>query len=200
MTIELIIAIFALLVALASFRRMNGGILTRIEIKHQIQKGRIEISDYDPKRLNPNSYNISVGDQVTVYRNITRIDLHDKESFSETETYQIPETGFVLRPGTVYLIPTKERIGSDHYEFIITGRSSFGRLGCSVHQEAGFGDIGFHGNLTMQLMATYPTVIYPGDTIAQIYFLTPHGLIDKLYDGRYQESKGAVPSRFRDEI
>jgi len=200
MNIELIISILALMVALISLRRLNGGILTRIEIKRQIQKGRIEISDYDPKRLNPNSYNISAGDTVTVYRSVSRFDLHDKKTFSETDTYPIPETGFILRPGIVYLVPTKERIGSDYYEFIITGRSSFGRLGCSVHQEAGFGDIGFHGNLTMQIMVTYPTIIYPGDTIAQIYFLTPHGLIDKLYDGRYQESKGAVPSRFQDKI
>ncbi|MCM1231721.1 MAG: dCTP deaminase [Ruminococcus flavefaciens] len=196
MNIQTIVSIAALLVALAAYRRSCGGILTRSEIQRQVQDGRIEISDFDPSRLNPNSYNISAGDTVTVYRNVTRFDLHDKETYSETETYQIPETGFTLRPGVVYLVPTKERIGSDYFEFIITGRSSFGRLGCSVHQEAGFGDIGFHGNLTMQLKVAYPTTIYPGDTIAQIYFLTPYGRIDKLYDGRYQESKGAVSSRF----
>lgn len=192
MDLSLIVSLVALLLAAVAIIKKSGGILTGHEISRQVRKGRIEISDFDPSRLNPNSYNVSVGDTVMIYTDVTRFDLDDPDTFSSTETIKIGEDGFTLRPGIVYLIPIKERIGSDFYEFIITGRSSFGRLGNSVHEEAGFGDIGYHGNLTMQIKVTYPTKIKQGQVIAQIYFLTPCGKINQLYHGKYQESSGPI--------
>ena len=53
----------------------SGGVLTGSEIAKQIRAGRIFISDYDPVYLNPNSYNLRCGDTVTVYRNLTVLDL-----------------------------------------------------------------------------------------------------------------------------
>lgn len=174
----------------------SGGVLTGSEIAKQIRAGRIFISDYDPIYLNPNSYNLRCGDTVTVYRNIILIDLKDKSSFQDTETFQIdPNEGFILRPGMLYLVPTKEVVKTDYFEPIITGRSSIGRLGIAVHQEAGFGDIGFGGVWTLQIKVTYPTKIYPNLSIAQVYFLTPHGKIQTLYTGRYQSAQTVVSSK-----
>ena len=187
------------------FRRLflnpnrNGAILTGDEIKRQIKKGRIRISGYIPENMNPNSYNICCGRTVRVYKDIGIIDLKNKDTFSEVETFDIdPDEGFILRPGMLYLIPTREYIQTDYFEPIITGRSSIGRLGISIHQEAGFGDIGFAGVMTMQLKVTYPTRIYPFMPIAQIYFLTPRGKIATLYNGKYKWANYAVPSRLGD--
>lgn len=193
--IAIVLAVIGCFLALCGICMYHGGILTGDMIEREVKRGKIEISDFSHKQINPNSYNVSIGDTVCIYRNITAIDLHDPDTYSDTQTFDIPDEGFMLRPGRAYLIPTKEVIGSDYYEPIITGRSSFGRLGNQVHQEAGFADIGYHGTLTMQIKVTYPTKIYRGDVIAQVYFLTPHGAIKNLYNGRYQHSAGPVSSK-----
>ena len=174
-----------------------GGVLTGDMIKREVHKGKIKISDFDPVNLNGNSYNIRLGGKITVYRAIRVIDLHDPDTYKDTETYEIPEDGITLRPGTLYLIPTREIIGSNYYEPIITGRSSIGRLGIEIHREAGFGDIGFIGRWTMQVSVMYPIIIYPNEPIAQVYFLTPYGQITELYHGKYQGVHDVVPSLWK---
>lgn len=183
------------------FRRPEscGGILTGDEIGRQVELGNIVLENYNPKNLNPNSYNLYSGDTVTVYRDLGVIDLRKPATYEKTTTFKINEDGFILRPGTLYLIPSGVYMESTKFEPLITGRSSIGRLGIAVHQEAGFGDIGFKGVWTLQIKVTYPTKIYPKMPIFQVYFLTPHGRITELYHGKYQGSKEAVPSRFCDE-
>lgn len=181
-----------------------GGGLTGEAIRQAIHSGKIFINPYDPKNINPNSYNLRIGNTIATIRpnrqgifleeptnipkeyNWVEIDLKEKVEY---DVSKIPEDGIMLQPDELYLVPTMERIHTDYYEPIITGRSSMGRLGISVHQEAGFGDIGFNGNMTLQLKVTYPTRIYPHFPMAQVYFLTPHGEIKDLYHGKYQ---GAV--------
>ena len=176
----------------------NGGILTGAEIEKEIRKKRIYISDFETNRLNPNSYNLRCGDSVTVYRDITHIDMKKTATYDKVDTFSISnQDGFMLRPGMLYLISTQEIVKTDHYVPLITGRSSLGRLGISIHQEAGFGDIGYNGKWTLQLKVTYPTKIYPYIQIAQIYFITPRGSVKFLYNGRYQDSTKEIPSRFR---
>lgn len=193
----------------------SGAILTGTAIHGAVMDGKIHIDNFDIKNLNPNSYNLHIGDKistikpnrhrqymgqpdscfdqngigctpsvlVTKTQSWIELDLRDKP---ELVTEEIPTEGYVLSPGNLYLIPTLESIYSPEYEFILTGRSSMGRLGISVHQEAGFGDIGYKGKLTLQVKVTYPTRIYPYYPMCQLYFLTPHGPIEKLYDGKYQ--------------
>lgn len=177
-----------------------GGILTGHEIARQVQLGNIKLENYDPSNLNPNSYNLYSGDTVTIYRDIGIIDLKNPDTYARTQTFKIDEHGgFVLRPGTLYLIPSGVSMETKKFEPLITGRSSIGRLGIVVHQEAGFGDIGFSGVWTLQVKVTYPTRIYPKMPIFQVYFLTPHGKIAQLYHGKYQNSQGAVPSKLHDD-
>ena len=166
-------------------RLFGGGILTGHEIDRQVRKGRISIDNYSRENLNPNSYNIAIGNTYTVYEDIDVIDLKDPSTYKDTVTFVIPDEGVVLRPGNIYLVPTAESIGTDFFEPIITGRSSIGRLGICVHQEAGFGDIGYHGNMTLQIKVTRPTRIYANLRLCQVYFLTPRGKISELYHGHY---------------
>ena len=46
----------------------TGGMLTGAEIEKQIRKGRINISNYNPAQLNPNSYNLKLHPQLLVYK------------------------------------------------------------------------------------------------------------------------------------
>lgn len=177
----------------------KGGMLTGDEIDQEVKNGRIFISRYNRKNLNPNSYNIRCGEQFTCYSPTVGFDLKDPSTYEKTETYPIDEEGVWFRPGTLYLVPSFEVIGSDTYIPLITGRSSMGRLGITVHQEAGFGDIGYKGVWTMQVKVSYPVKIYPKLPIAQVYFLTPVGRIGKLYNGKYQGSIDEVASRYNED-
>ena len=175
----------------------RGGILTGSMIVREVNAGRIQISEFQRANINPNSYNLAIGNELRMYTQPEVFDLRDPETYSDLNTIIIDEKeGFVLRPGNLYLASTRERVGSDYYEPIITGRSSIGRLGISIHQEAGFADIGYHGPLTLQIKVTYPTRIYPNLRMAQVYFLTPYGNVNMLYAGRYRDQSGPTESRW----
>lgn len=166
-----------------------GGILTGLEIMKQVELRNIQISEFDKANVNPNSYNVRLGNTVTIYEQIKAIDMHDPSTYRGHEkTYEIRSDGFMLRPGITYLIPIREEIYTPIFEPILTGRSSVGRLGIRVHDEAGFGDIGFRGHFTLQMHVTLPTRVYAGDPMAQIYFLTPFGKTDIQYNGKYQNN------------
>lgn len=175
--------------------------LTGRKIKSEIKKGRIEISNFDPNRINPNSYNLTLSDHCVTYKPLTddgivHFDLNNPVTFS-TQNITIPEDGLELIPGEIYLISSAESIHTDKYIPLITGRSTFGRMGNSVHQEAGFGDIGFNGVWTYQIKVTYHTRIYPGKAIAQVYFLTPCGSSKIKYHGSYQNAQNVMPARLK---
>ena len=177
-----------------------AGMLTGNEIINQVNLGNIEISDFDTSRVNPNSYNLRIGDTYSYYDIYKSqiIDLKTKNNIP-IKTEKIPEEGMVITEKDFYLFPTLEMIHTDHFIPMITGRSSIGRLGVSVHQEAGFGDIGFSGRWTLQLSTKIKIIIYPRMPIAQIYFFTPCGDTGYLYQGKYQNAKEAIGSRINQE-
>ena len=121
------------------------------------------------------------------------LDMHKK---NETIEFQIPEEGYVLQPGVLYIGRTVERTATDRFIPMINGRSSGGRLGISIHICAGFGDIGFDGTWTLEITVVEPVRIYPNEEIAQVCFFTPAGKKAKLYRGRYYKQEEATASRF----
>ena len=165
-------------------------ILTGSEITKQVNKNRITILPFDSKNVNPNSYNIELGEYLKVYEDC----ILDSKKELKTKIIKIPDEGIILEPSKVYLGYTKETIGSNYFVPTITGRSSSGRLGLFVQITADLVDIGFVGNLTFQLHAVQPLKIYKGMKIGQIMFWKPKGKI-KLYDGKYQNSVGPQESK-----
>ena len=173
-----------------------GGFLTGSAIARAVKCKVIQIEPYDKANINPNSYNLTIGNEILYCKCRKNFWVNGKPAIDlkdpiEYEKDIIPEDGIILYPGELYLIATKETIGSNYYIPMITGRSSMGRAGISVHQEAGFGDIGYHGKWTLQVTVTYPTKIYPNMKMAQMYMVVPSGPIDILYNGKYQGSKSA---------
>ena len=161
-------------------------ILTGKEITKQVLKNKITISPFNIDNVNPNSYNIELGDYLKVY---DEGDILDSKKQLKTKVIPITNDGIILEPNKVYLGYTKEIIGSEYFVPTITGRSSTGRLGLFVQITADLVDIGFKGNLTFQLHAVQPLKIYKGMKLGQICFWKPKGKI-KLYDGKYQNSVG----------
>lgn len=165
-------------------------ILTGQEIEKQVKNRHITLSPFDTNNINPNSYNVELGDYLKVYED----SVLDTRQPLKTKTIYIPDEGLVLEPNKLYLGFTKEIIGSDYFVPTITGRSSTGRLGLFVQITADLVDIGFIGNLTFQLHAVQPLKIYKGMKLGQIMFWKPKGKI-KLYHGKYQNSQGPQESK-----
>lgn len=164
-------------------------ILSGIKIAEEIKAGHILISDFDEKRLNPNSYNLRLADEILTYEPI--LDMKRANSYM---IELIPESGFVMRPGKLYLARTMERTRTDCYVPMLEGRSSVGRLGIFIHATAGFGDVGFNGYWTLELSCVQPVRIYPGVEICQIYYHTIDGDFEPYKSGKYQGNHGVQPS------
>ncbi|MFI1236820.1 dCTP deaminase domain-containing protein [Nocardia salmonicida] len=164
-------------------------ILTGAEIQRQRETGAITIEPFDPARLNPNSYNFTLGDQLRAY---TAPVLDARRENPSTEI-TIPADGFVLRQGQLYLANTAEVLGGTGFAPTFAARSSIARLGLSIHLSSGLGDIGYIGQWTLQLVATEAVRVYPGMEIGQMMWWTPVGEIS-CYTGKYQDSRGPQAS------
>lgn len=170
-------------------------ILTGNEIKKRLYK-EIFIEPFDPKLINPNSYNLSLADELMVYTEYVL----DPKKKNKTEKIVIPKEGYVLEPGKVYLARTAEYTKTFNLVPMIIGRSSLGRLGLAVHVTSGFGDVGFCGCWTMQLICTQRMRIYPGMKICQIYYHTVCGDTTDYKSDKYQNSSGIMASKIFQEF
>lgn len=164
-------------------------ILSGLEIQKNIGK-RIWIEPFDESRLNPNSYNLRLADELLVYHN--KVLFMDEDN--PVEHITIPKTGFMMEPGKLYLGRTMEFTQTDGFVPMLEGRSSVGRLGLFIHVTAGFGDIGFAGYWTLELHCVQPIMIFPEVEICQIYYHTLEGEYIPYHSGKYQNNTGVQPS------
>ena len=160
-------------------------ILSGREIRRNLGD-RIVIDPFDQSRLNPNSYNLTLHDQLRVYRN-RELDMRVENLSDEL---MIPSQGLLLEPQTLYLGRTVEYTETSGFVPMLEGRSSIGRLGLFVHITAGFGDIGFKGFWTLEIFCVQPIRIYAGVQICQIFYHSIEGDYDTYSSGKYQNNKG----------
>lgn len=164
-------------------------ILSGKEIAGHMGK-EIVIDPFDPQRLNPNSYNLSLHKELLVYQN----KVLDMKVPNPVEKITIPEDGLVLEPDKLYLGRTNEFTKTDKFVPMLEGRSSIGRLGLFIHVTAGFGDVGFAGYWTLEIFCVQPIRIYPDVEICQIYYHDIRGEYDLYQSGKYQNNHGIQPS------
>lgn len=150
----------------------------------------IVIDPFDPKRINPNSYNLSLHNELLVYENRAL----DMKTPNGTKKIVIPEEGLLLEPNRLYLGRTEEYTKTDGFVPMLEGRSSTGRLGLFIHVTAGFGDVGFSGFWTLEMFCIQPIRIYPGVEVCQIYYHSIQGDFDPYRSGKYQNNTGIQPS------
>lgn len=164
-------------------------ILSGREILRHIGK-EIIIDPFDKKRINPNSYNLSLFNELLIYEN----DVLDMKCQNSTSKIIIPEDGLILEPNKLYLGRTNEFTSTNKYVPMLEGRSSTGRLGLFIHVTAGFGDVGFAGYWTLEIFCVQPVKIYPNVEICQIYYHDINGEYDLYHNGKYQNNTGIQPS------
>jgi dCTP deaminase len=164
-------------------------ILSGREIEKRMGK-EIIIEPFDKKYVNPNSYNLTLSDELMIYK--TRI--LDMRRPCEVEKITIPPDGILLETNRLYLGRTREYTETHNLVPMLEGRSSVGRLGLFVHITAGFGDVGFKGFWTLEMIAVQPIRIYAGVGICQIFYHTIEGEYDEYKSNKYQGNQGVQPS------
>lgn len=183
------------------------GILTGPEIRTCLADGRLVI-DPAPRTVNPNSANLTLAPTLVVYKKMLwlhelweknfphvpdltgeRYEPLDMAADEETAELPLPDDGRVLFPGMLYLGTTAEYTETPTLVPNIEGRSSVGRLGLFQHVTAGFGDVGFKGQWTLELVTVYPLVVYPRVEVCQISYATSTGTIEP-YAGQYSRQTG----------
>jgi len=164
-------------------------ILSGKKVKELIGKDII-IEPFDDGRLNPNSYNLRLANELLVYDN-PELDMKKKNT---AHKIMIPEEGLVLQPNRLYLGRTMEYTETRNLVPMLEGRSSVGRLGIFIHVTAGFGDVGFKGYWTLEIFCVQPVRIYAGVEVCQMYFHTIEGDYDNYDGGKYQNNTGIQES------
>jgi dCTP deaminase len=166
------------------------------EMIRQKLGGDILIEPFDPKHLNPNSYNLTLHDEIMTYEEVVL----DMRKSNRVRRLMIPSAGLVLTPNQLYLGRTVERTETHNLVPMIEGRSSIGRLGLFVHVTAGFGDVGFCGYWTLEMFAVQPVRIYSGVPICQIFYHQIAGEIREYSSDKYQHNRDIQPSLLFKEL
>ena len=153
-------------------------ILTDKGILAEIEKGTIVIEPYDRENLGTNSYDVHLSKYFATY------DIHtlDAKKHNTITHFEIPEDGFVLQPGTLYLGSTLEYTETHAHVPFLEGKSSMGRLGIDIHATAGKGDVGFCNHWTLEISCIQPVRIYVGMPVGQLIYFVVDGDIENAYN------------------
>jgi dCTP deaminase len=178
--------------------------LSDIDIQKGLVEGHITIKPFDPKRLQPASYDVTLGNEfeVTNRHATPAIDPANK-IYPQTRTIRVEDGGeFLLHPGESVLGKQKEFVGVDHEHLILlSGKSSLARAGLVVHNTAMLFNPGHYFYPTFELVnaSNVPIILRPGMEIAQLLFAQLSSPTSRSYKdtGRYdsKNSKHFVPAR-----
>ncbi len=166
--------------------------ISREAIKALIEAKLIEVKSQHPLRIGPNSIDLHFGGSLKMYHPAEgRVEVRDPVSGAylkaidpknpppliDVPKVQHPkhEDSWLLVPGQFYLGVTEEETYCRGVVPHLDGRSTCGRLSIEAHKTAGVGDNGFRGRWTLEIEATEPVLLTPGDRLFQIYFTPAWG-------------------------
>lgn len=202
------------------------GILSGPEILRCVGDGSIEVDPFVEANVNPNSLDLTLGTRLAVYDRVVDARLStgkqlpgsrfkhkyhasyephfwgphlDMSKENDVVHFDIDERGFLLLPGIMYLMHTAERVLAKKHVPVLDGKSSIGRLGIKCHLTAGYGDLWFDGQYTLEVEVTHPVLVFAGVRFCQIRFHTVCGELDSYqnHESNYVgvRAMGPVPSR-----
>ena len=167
--------------------------LNKEGIKKEINKG-IYV-DHAEDNIGENYIFVTLGDTLKVYDT----PVLDTKNPNEFKTIDIPEDGLLLEPNKLYLGRTNEYTKTYGYVPLLSGLSELATLGVEIHITAGFGDNGFEGTWTLEIIAANPTIVYPNMPIGRIYYYPLIGDASIEYHGKYLGQVEPTESRLSDE-
>lgn len=163
-------------------------------IKQAQRCGKINITPFDESRIQPNSIDLTLDDEILVL---------DREC-NEFEKVKLSDYDYLnLVTGAFILASTVEKVSLGNGVCAqVDGKSSYGRKGLQVHQTAGFIDAGFSGNITLEMFTVgQPIHLEVGMPICQLVFFDAYKS-DKPYGAEglgshYQGQTGVTESWIR---
>jgi dCTP deaminase len=168
-------------------------ILSDSAILKAIKKKEIIIEPFNPKCVGPNSYDLHMSGHLAEYESPTL----DAKVHNAVRHFEIPEDGFVLLPGHLYLCSTVEYTENPKFVPILDGKSSVGRLGICINSAAGTGDVGFCNHWTLHLSVILPVRVYAGMPIGQLLFYKVKGRVsvpyNKIGSSKYSVKRTDLP-------
>ena len=153
-------------------------ILSDKKILEAIEAGQIVIEPFDRSCLGTNSYDVHLSKHLALYRD----QILDAKKHNAVEHFEIPDEGYVLEPGTLYLGVTEEYTETHNSVPFLEGKSSVGRLGIDIHATAGKGDVGFCNTWTLEISVTQKVRVYAGMPIGQLIYFMVEGDIENYYN------------------
>ena len=166
-------------------------ILSDHRILEEIEKETIKIQPYNREFLGSNSYDVHLGRHLATYKDKTL----DARKHNQINHFEIPEEGYVLEPGELYLGVTEEYTETHVHVPFLEGKSSTGRLGIDIHATAGKGDVGFCGHWTLEISCKIPVRIYRGMPIGQLIYFPVDGEVDVKYNSKKDAKYSGQPDR-----
>jgi dCTP deaminase len=166
-------------------------ILSDKRIKEEIDKGTIKIEPFERESLGTNSYDVHLGRFLAVYADRVL----DAKKHNTIEHFEIPEEGYVLQPGVLYLGVTQEYTETHTHVPFLEGKSSTGRLGIDIHATAGKGDVGFCGNWTLEISCKLPVRVYEGMPVGQLIYFPVDGEVEVKYNSKQGAKYSGQPNR-----
>lgn len=164
-------------------------ILSDSAILQAIEDQVIKIEPFKRENLGSNSYDVCISKNLAVYEDVGL----DAKLHNKIKHFEIPEEGFVMQPGELYLGSTEEYTETHKHLPILDGKSSVGRLGIDIHATAGIGDVGFKGYWTLELSVTKPVRVYAGMSIGQVIYHSVEGHVinpyNKKSDAKYSQQE-----------
>ncbi|MBX7242043.1 MAG: dCTP deaminase [Bacteroidia bacterium] len=153
-------------------------ILSDKKILEEIDNGNILIEPFDIVYLGSNSYDVHLGKYLAAYKDREL----DARKHNRIEEILIPEEGYVLQPGTLYLGVTQEYTETHKHVPFLEGKSSTGRLGIHIHATAGKGDVGFCNTWTLEITVVHPVRVYAGMPVGQLIYFEVDGEVINKYN------------------
>lgn len=166
-------------------------ILSDKRILEEIEKKTIIIKPYNREKLGSNSYDVHLGKDLALYKD----KILDAKKHNTIEGFEIPEEGYILHPGELYLGVTLEYTETHSHVPFLEGKSSTGRLGIDIHATAGKGDVGFCGHWTLEISSKIPVRIYAGMPIGQLIYFPVDGEVEVKYNKKKDAKYSGQPGK-----
>lgn len=149
-------------------------------------------------KFGPHSVDVAFGDKIMVpdcqtRYNLAIIDPYNPDSVKYNQ-HHVEKSGYIIRLYQLILGYVQERFDCSeltpygYFTQMYDGRSTMGRLGIISHCTAGYGDLGFDGNFTLEIVNCnrYSIMLHPGMRIGQISFVRVLGAdASDIYSGSY---------------
>lgn len=161
------------------------------KIIESIAARQIVIEPFNPACLGTNSYDVHLSRFLAKYEDAVL----DAKKHNKIQHFEIPEEGFVLEPGNLYLGSTVEYTETHNSVPFLEGKSSVGRLGIDIHATAGKGDVGFCNHWTLEISVSQKVRVYANMPIGQLIYFAVEGDIDNYYNKKTNAKYTEVTNR-----